>query len=155
MPTSKSTGRSTTVRAVCLPVNHALCGLAVNAALPFELVGRLIAVADADIAEGLASRPDLSHEQAVDLAARVEESAVRLAYKGRLTAADVAPVTQPQAALALLDEHSGDLEWVRLFAKDSDVERREKLAACPGLPAEVQETLAADPDVRVVAELAL
>ncbi|MYV61901.1 hypothetical protein GTW37_23340 [Streptomyces sp. SID4931] len=136
-------------------MDHVLCGLAANAALPFELVGRLIAVADADIAESLAGRPDLSREQAVDLVARVEESAVRLAYEGRLTAADVDPVAQPQAALALLNEGSGDLEWARLFAEDSDAECREKLAACPGLPADIQAMLADDLDVRVVAELAL
>ncbi|MEU4066224.1 hypothetical protein AB0F25_28120 [Streptomyces wedmorensis] len=136
-------------------MNHVLCGLAVNEALPFELVGRLIAVADEDIADGLAGRADLSREQAVDLAARVEESVVRLVYEGRLTAADINPLSQPQAALALLDEHAGDPEWARLFARDPDVDRRAKLAACPGLPADVRETLAADPDVQVVAELAL
>ncbi|MEE1767540.1 MULTISPECIES: hypothetical protein [unclassified Streptomyces] len=136
-------------------MNHVLCGLAANESLPFELVARLIAVADADIADRLASRADLSREQAVDLATRVEESAVRLAYEGRLTAADINPLTQSRAALALLDECSGDPEWARLFAQDPDAGRREKLAACPGLPADVRETLAADPDVRVVAELAL
>ncbi|MFF9090595.1 hypothetical protein ACF1BE_30235 [Streptomyces sp. NPDC014991] len=135
-------------------MNHVLCGLAVNTALPSELVGRLIAVADPDIAEALADRADLSREQAVDLAARVPQSAVRLAYEGLLTAADIDPVTQPQAALALLDEDSGDPDWARLFARDADVERRAKLAACPGLPDDVRETLAADPDVHVVAELA-
>lgn len=135
-------------------MNHVLCGLAANEALPVELVDRLIAVADADIADGLASRTNLSHKQAVDLATRVQESAVRLAYEGRLTAADVDPLTQPQAALALLDERCGDLEWARLVAADPDVERRAKLAACPELPADVREMLADDPDVRVVAELA-
>ncbi|MET7700717.1 hypothetical protein [Streptomyces sp. NPDC005485] len=136
-------------------MNHVLCGLAANAALPFELVERLISVADADIAEDLATRADLSHGQAVALAARVGESAVRLAYEGRLTAADIDPVAQPQAALALLDEGAGAPAWARLFAADPEVERREKLAACPGLPLAVREMLAADRDVRVVAELAL
>jgi hypothetical protein len=136
-------------------VNHVLCGLATNAALPFELVDRLISVADADIAEGLAGRADLSREQAVALASRFPENAVLLAYGGLLSAADVDPVVWPQAALALLDEGAGDPEWARLFAADPEVERREKLAACPGLPPAVREMLAADPDVRVVAELAL
>ncbi|MEU2286236.1 hypothetical protein ABZ614_30635 [Streptomyces sp. NPDC013178] len=135
-------------------MNHILCGLAANAALPTELVDRLIAVADEDIAVDLASREDLSHEQAVALASRIGESAVPLAYGGLLTAADVDPVAQPLAALALLDERSGDPGWARLFASDPAVERREKLAACPGLPPDVVETLAADRDVRVVAELA-
>ncbi|MFF3456939.1 hypothetical protein ACFYXH_21905 [Streptomyces sp. NPDC002730] len=136
-------------------MNHVLCGLAANTALPSELVDRLIAVADADIAADLADRADLSHAQAIALAARVEETAVRLAYEGRLTAADVDPVAQPYAALALLDERAGSPEWARLFAADPVVERREKLAACSDLPPDVTETLAADSDVRVVAELAL
>ncbi|MBL1082411.1 hypothetical protein JK359_10515 [Streptomyces actinomycinicus] len=136
-------------------MNDLLCGLAANPALPSGLVWRLIAVADADIAEGLTLRTDLSRDQAVGLAARIGESAVRLAYGGVLTAADVDPVTQPEAALALLDEGAGDPRWARLFAGDADAGRREKLAGCPGLPADVQERLAADPDVRVVAELAL
>ncbi|ROQ63705.1 hypothetical protein EDD93_6451 [Streptomyces sp. 840.1] len=136
-------------------MNHALCGLAGNPALPFDLVQRLIAVADADIAESLAARADLGHGQAVALAARVGESAVRLAYEGLLTAADIDPVTQPEAALALLDRQDGAPEWARLFAGDPDARRREKLAACPGLPDDVRERLAADPDIQVVAELAL
>ncbi|WP_330300351.1 hypothetical protein [Streptomyces sp. NBC_00503] len=136
-------------------MNHVLCGLAANEALPYELVGRLIAVADADIADALAGRADLSREQAVDLAKRVEEATARLAYEGRLTAADIDPLARPEAALALLDAGSGDLQWARLFAQDPDPERRAKLAACPGLPADVRESLACDPDVQVVAELAL
>ncbi|EDY63110.1 predicted protein [Streptomyces pristinaespiralis ATCC 25486] len=39
-------------------VNHVLCGLAANAALPAELLDRLIAVADADVAADLARRPE-------------------------------------------------------------------------------------------------
>ncbi|MFF2851368.1 hypothetical protein ACFVT5_34325 [Streptomyces sp. NPDC058001] len=136
-------------------MNHLLCGLAAHPALPSELVDRLIAVADADIASDLAARADLTREQAVALAARVEESAVRLVYEGRLTDADIDPATHPYAALALLHEGAGRPEWARLFAADPDAERREKLAACPGLPSDVVRTLAADTDVRVVAELAL
>ncbi|MFF6815551.1 hypothetical protein ACFZAG_37625 [Streptomyces sp. NPDC012403] len=135
-------------------MNHVLCGLAANTALPVELVDRLIPVADADIAENLAGRADLRHEQAVALASRIGESAVLLARRGLLTAADIDPVASPDAALALLDEGAGDPEWARRFAADPDAERRAKLAACLGLPPAVRETLAADPDVRVVAELA-
>ncbi|MFJ6838644.1 hypothetical protein [Streptomyces sp. NPDC091209] len=132
-----------------------LCGLAANAGLSSELVDRLIAIADADLAGHLADRPDLSHAQAVALFSRVESSGVHLVYEGRLTAADIDPATQPDTALALLDEGSGSPEWARLFAADPVPEHREKLAGCPGLPADVVETLAADPDVGVVAELAL
>jgi hypothetical protein len=135
-------------------VNHVLCGLAANAALPSELLDRLIAVADADIAADLARRADLSRAQAVALASRDEDSAVGLVHAGRLTAADIDPVAQPQAALALLDEAVHSPEWARLLATDQVVERREKLATCPGLPSDVVETLAADPEVRVVVELA-
>ncbi|MFJ2647461.1 hypothetical protein ACIO1C_12115 [Streptomyces sp. NPDC087420] len=135
-------------------MNHLLCGLAANVALPSELVDRLIAVADEEIAGSLAARPDLSHEQALALVAQVGESAGQLAYEGRLTAADIDPATQPYAALTLLDRRAGDPEWARLLVRDPLVRHRERLAACAGLPSDVVETLAADPDVRVVAELA-
>ncbi|WP_221761945.1 DUF2336 domain-containing protein [Nonomuraea sp. WAC 01424] len=68
-----------------------------------------------------------------------------------LTADDVDPVAQPFAALALLSEGVGRPAWACLLATDPTIER---LAACPGLPAEVQEILAADPEIRIVAELA-
>lgn len=136
-------------------MNHVLCGLAANPALPAELVERLIGIADEEVAWELACRGDLSRAQAVALAARDAQTAVRLAYEGKLTAADIDPVTRPQAALALLDRGVGDPDWARLIAACPLVEHREKLAGCPGLPPEVVETLAADPDVRVVAELAL
>lgn len=136
-------------------MHHILCGLAANPALSSELIDRLISVADDDIATHLACRGDLSRAQALALAERVEQSAVQLAYEGRLTAADVDPSVWPDAALALLDQGAGRPQWARLLASDPLLERREKLAACPGLPSDVVDTLAVDPDVRVVAELAL
>ncbi|MYR42881.1 hypothetical protein GTW67_12805, partial [Streptomyces sp. SID5910] len=80
-------------------MHHILCGLAANPALPSELVDRLVSVADEDIAASLAGRADLSRAQAVALAGRVEASAVRLAYEGRLTSADIDPSVRPDAAL--------------------------------------------------------
>jgi hypothetical protein len=136
-------------------VNHVLCGLAANPALPTELVDRLIAVADEDIAADLADREDLDRAQAVALASRVEQSVVLLVDRGLLTADDVDPVAQPLAALALLAEGVGRPAWARPFAADPLIGRRAKLAACPGLPPDVREILAADSDIRVVAELAL
>ncbi|MEU6937689.1 hypothetical protein ABZ943_13385 [Streptomyces rubiginosohelvolus] len=136
-------------------MNHLLCGLAANENLPSSLLDRLIAVADAEVADHLADRADLSRAQAVALAARVEESGVPLACRGRLTAADVDPVARPDVALALLDTGAAPAAWARLLAADPVVEHREKLAACPGLPPDVVETLAADPEIRVVAEAAL
>ncbi|MER5716277.1 hypothetical protein [Streptomyces sp. NPDC002132] len=136
-------------------MHHVLNGLAVNPALPDELTDRLIEIADADLAGRLADREDLSRAQAVALLSRVDDGGVSLAYGGRLAAADVDPVQQPHAALALLDQGLGHPEWARLFAADPEVRIREKLAACPGLPPDVTERLAADPDVGVVVELAL
>ncbi|SEC19272.1 hypothetical protein SAMN05216532_0735 [Streptomyces sp. 2231.1] len=136
-------------------MNHLLYGLAGNPSLPPDLLDRLISAADADLGEELAARGDLSPAQVAALAARGEDIAVRLVREGRLTADDVDPVTQPYAALALLDEGAGRPEWARLLAAHPAAERREKLASCAALPADVTETLAADPDVRVVAELAL
>ncbi|MCZ7461364.1 hypothetical protein [Streptomyces sp. WMMC940] len=136
-------------------MDDVLCGLAANPALPPELVDRLIAVADDDLARALTDRVDLSHPQALALALRHEGAAAGLAREGRLTAADIDPVVWPDAALALLENGAGGPEWARLLVGDPDVLRRERLAACPGLPPDVVDRLAVDPEVRVVAELAL
>ncbi|MFJ6135342.1 hypothetical protein [Kitasatospora sp. NPDC092286] len=149
-------------------MDHVLYGLAANPALPSAVVDRLIAeagtaadvpaFAEADgteLAEHLAARPDLSPSQARALAAHSEAVAVRLAYDGRIGAADIDPGRRPGAALALLDEGRGRPEWARRFATDPVVERRVKLAGCPGLPSEVAEALAADRETTVVEELAL
>lgn len=116
----------------------------------------MIATADPEVAAELADRTDLTRAQALALAARVEKAAVRLARTGHLTPADVDPVRQPLVALALL--HKGVAtppEWARRLVGDPSVEIRESLAGCPDLPPDVTEILAADPDRRVVAELAL
>ncbi|WP_326774734.1 hypothetical protein [Streptomyces sp. NBC_01445] len=159
-----------------------LCGLAANTALPNDLIDQLIDQLTAaarntsaggtprahvsgpagalagdslsDLVNELADRPDLTHAQAAALASLDEYAAVRLAYAGLLAADDIDPVARPLAALALLDEGAGRETWVRAFATDPDVMHREKLAACPDLPADVTEALASDPDIRVVAELA-
>ncbi|WP_053703772.1 hypothetical protein [Streptomyces sp. WM6368] len=135
-------------------MHHLLCGLAANPALPSELVDRLVSAADDDIATALARRADLSRAQAVALAERVGGSAVHLAHEGRLTTADIDPAVRPDAALVLLDRGAGRSAWARLLAADPVPGRRRRLAACPGLPSDVVETLATDPDVRVVAALA-
>lgn len=136
-------------------MDHVLHGLAVNPSLPSGLVDRLIAGADDDLAEALACRSGLSRAQVRALAARFEGAAIRLAYEGSLTADDIDPAAQPCAALALLDEGTGRPEWARTLAADPRSEYREKLAACPDLPTDVVAALAGDPDVQVVAELAL
>src|SRR5690348_16504365 len=88
------------------PVQHALLGLAENAALPPELIDRLISSADAELAKAMAGRPDLSNAHTASLM-RFEDAAVRLAREGRLTVDDVDPLAQPRVALALLEEGSG------------------------------------------------
>lgn len=136
-------------------MNHVLHALSGNPALPPELVDRLIAAADDDLAWALACRPDLSRAQVHALASRSEEAAVCLAHEGSLTAEDIDPATRPDAALALLGEGAGRREWARVLAADPRVEYRERLAACPDLPPDVVAALAGDPNVSVVAELAL
>ncbi|MFJ6137765.1 hypothetical protein [Kitasatospora sp. NPDC092286] len=135
-------------------MNPALLGLAVNPALPPDLVDRLIDAADEELASELALRPDLDRDQVRALAARSVTVAVQLAYGCRLQPEDVDPVSQPFAALALLDQGVGLPQWARHFAADPCVEHREKLAACPGLQPDVARSLADDPGTRVVAELA-
>ncbi|WP_327733832.1 DUF2336 domain-containing protein [Streptomyces nojiriensis] len=150
-------------------MNHLLCGLAANPALPPELVDRLLTLAlreagtepdtERDYADellrDLAGRTDLRRDQVRALAAYEEGTAVSLAYRGTLTAADVDPVSTPYAAVALLDERRGHPEWPRFLAAHPDSEIRWKLASCPGLPPAVVDLLAADPDVEVVKEVAL
>ncbi len=138
-----------------LAVDQLLLGLAANPALPADVVDRLIATAGREVAEVLAQRDDLTREQVLELARCVPECADRLAWEGRLSAADVDPVAQPSATLALLDQGLGDPESARILARSAEADQRERLAACPGLPADVVESLAADPDERVLAELAL
>uniref|UniRef100_A0AAU2JJT2 Leucine rich repeat variant n=1 Tax=Streptomyces sp. NBC_00049 TaxID=2903617 RepID=A0AAU2JJT2_9ACTN len=142
--------------------HHLLCGLACNPALPPELVDRLVALALAepvppddvveDLADALAERSDLRRDQVLALAAHSDHAGLRLAYRGTLTAADVDPASRPLTALALLDEGRGRPEWGRVLAADPDFYVPWKLASCPGLPPDVTDALAEDPDV--VTELA-
>ncbi|MFJ4685354.1 hypothetical protein [Streptomyces sp. NPDC088789] len=111
-------------------MHHVLCGLAVNPALSPGQVGRLMSMADEEIATRLAGRADLGHEQAVALAAHSAASAVLLAHEGRLTSADIDPGHRPEAALALLDRGTGSVEWARHFAADPVRERRGLTRAC-------------------------
>ncbi|WP_329389018.1 hypothetical protein OG625_35045 [Streptomyces sp. NBC_01351] len=144
-------------------MNHLLCGLAANPALPGALVDRLIALALAapaddlvdELVDTLAGRGDLGPAQVRVLAAHHEDTAVRLAYGGTLTAADVDPAAQPYAAIALLDEGRGRPDWACGLAANPDPHIRWKLASCPELSPDAVERLASDPDVEVVAELAL
>ncbi|MGK5556146.1 hypothetical protein ACSNOI_31470 [Actinomadura kijaniata] len=139
-----------------------LLGLAVNPSLPPSLRERLVAVAESgpareparELAWELAEREDLTRAQAAALATRFPECVPTLAERGTLTADGVDPEASPDVALALLDRGRGRPEWARVLAADPDAGRREKLAGCPGLPPGVVETLAADPEARVVAEVA-
>ncbi|WP_328622352.1 hypothetical protein [Streptomyces sp. NBC_00354] len=148
---------------------HLLAGLAANPALPAELLDRLIAGLlartasdvdkgpdedDADLARALSERTDLGPARVATLAAGDEDAALRLAHAGLLDAAGVDPVVRPSVALALLAEGAGPPGWARLLAAHPDRQIRRRLASRPGLPLDVLETLAADPDVEVVAELA-
>ncbi|MEV6733207.1 MULTISPECIES: hypothetical protein [unclassified Streptomyces] len=148
---------------------HLLSGLAANPALPAELLDRLIAGLlarsasdadtgpdedDADLAQALGERTDLGPARVAALAASDEDAALHLAHAGLLDAADVDPAARPAVALALLDEGAGPPGWARLLAAHPDRQIRRRLASRPGLPLDVLETLAADPDVEVVAELA-
>ncbi|MFD9337134.1 hypothetical protein ACFWBF_22430 [Streptomyces sp. NPDC060028] len=148
-------------------MSHLLRGLAANPSLPPELVDRLIALVvsataadpdddpSADLAYELSERADLTRAQVLALAAHDEYAALRLARGGLLTAADVDPVARPRVALVLLDERAGPARWARLLAAHPDREVRWTLASAPGLPLDVARSLAADPDIGVVAELAL
>ncbi|MER6780879.1 MULTISPECIES: hypothetical protein [unclassified Streptomyces] len=159
---------------------HLLRGLAANPALPDELLDRLIGRLadgplarassqqgaapatgpdededDEELAPALSERTDLGPARTAALAACDEGAALQLAYGGLLDAAEVDAAARPAVALALLGEGLGPPDWARLLAARPDPEVRRRLASAPGLPLDVVERLAADPDVEVVAELAL
>ncbi|WP_239516532.1 MULTISPECIES: DUF2336 domain-containing protein [unclassified Streptomyces] len=138
-----------------------LCGLAANPALPSGLVDRLIALNGSvddphdELLYDLSERTDLSPAQVRAIAAADEFAAGRMGRAGLLDPADVDPLARPSVALAMLDEGFGPPEWARALATHPERQVRRDLASRPGLPLDVQETLAADPDVEVVAELGI
>lgn len=141
-------------------MRHLRLGLAANPSLPPYLIDRLLTYEDecvdpanCDLATTLGDRTDLSREQAMRLVAH-DDAGVGMGCAAVLTAADVDPARWPLVALALLENSAGPPAWARHFATVPETWFRERLAGCPDLPADVSETLAADPDVRVVAELA-
>ncbi|MGW2838779.1 hypothetical protein ACWCWD_13380 [Streptomyces sp. NPDC001493] len=144
-------------------MHHLLLGLAANPSLPPHLIDRLLAYEDrclepldCELAETLGDRSDLSREQAKRLVSAHEDCAlVAMSPAVRtLTAADVDPARWPLVALALLQEGAGHPSWARHLAAAPDFLLGEWLAPLPDLPDDVTATLAADPHVRVVAELA-
>ncbi|MGW6710310.1 hypothetical protein ACWGDE_36215 [Streptomyces sp. NPDC054956] len=138
-----------------------LCGLAANPALPSELVDRLMALhgsvpdPDDELLYELGERTDLSPGRIRAIAAADEFAAGRMGRAGLLDPADVDPLARPSVALAMLDEGFGPPEWARALATHPEHQVRWDLASRPGLPLDVQETLAVDPDVEVVAELGI
>ncbi|GAA4944160.1 hypothetical protein [Actinoplanes utahensis] len=130
---------------------HALAG---NPSLPPELLTRLIATADEDLAGCLAERSDLGPAQVRELAGRSGKAMVALVRGGLMEAAEVDPGVHPYAAMTLLDDGIGRAERAKLFARDPDAKRRFDLASCPGLPPEVIALLVSDSDLAVVAESA-
>ncbi|WBP85600.1 hypothetical protein [Kitasatospora cathayae] len=132
-----------------------LHAVARNPALPPELLGRLIADADEELAGALADRVDLAPDQVRQLAERSEFAALLLVADGRLTSGDVDPLARPTVAVALVEQGRGEPGWARLLALVPDPYVRQRLATCPELPDEVAELLAADESDDVVAELAV
>ncbi|MHC6629707.1 hypothetical protein ACYTFC_27070 [Streptomyces globosus] len=144
-----------------------LPAVAARADLPSGLLDRLVAIAVAGLGPGgdraagrelawtLCDRSDLGPDRVRALAEADADTAVVLARSGLLSPDDADPAVRPRAALALLEEGSGRPGWARLLAASPDREVRWRLASCPGLPSDVAEVLAADPDPGVAAEFAL
>ncbi|MGW0854967.1 hypothetical protein [Streptomyces sp. NPDC002690] len=144
-------------------VFHLLLGLAANPSLPPHLIDRFLAYEDVclepldcELAQALGERSDLNREQAGRLVSAHEDCAGVSMSKALqvFTAADVDPVRRPLVALALLEAGAGSSAWARHLAGVPEYWLRESLAALPDLPDDVTGTLAQDPDVRVVTELA-
>ncbi|WP_440107699.1 hypothetical protein [Streptosporangium sp. H16] len=80
-------------------MNHVLCGLAANPALPSGAVDRLITTADDDIATAPAEREDLTPTQAAAPASRVERRSVTAA-RGDVEAGALSGASCPSAAFS-------------------------------------------------------
>ncbi|KDN86746.1 hypothetical protein KCH_14800 [Kitasatospora cheerisanensis KCTC 2395] len=133
-------------------MRHVWAGLAANPALPSEAVDRLLALAEPDLSTELAERADLTDRQVTALAERDLVAAGTLAEAGRLTAAQVNPLRQPLAALALLRAGLAPVQWADVLLERPELHA--ELAGCPVLPPEVSRRLAAAPDLAVATELA-
>ncbi|GAA1027647.1 hypothetical protein GCM10009557_09830 [Virgisporangium ochraceum] len=137
-----------------LPGRRRLCGLAVNPALPVDLVDRLIATGDTEVCLYLADRDDLSASRLRLLAARGgTDTAVALVRRGLATAADVDPA-DARVALALLEVGGAPGSWALALAGHPDPSVRAGVAAAGHVPVDVLRDLVDDPDVVVVAEAA-
>ncbi|MEV0570567.1 hypothetical protein [Dactylosporangium sp. NPDC050588] len=131
-----------------------LNGLAVNPALPADLVDALIAAGDDELLGDLARRDDLSAAQVRAIAARSTGAAVWLIHNGHLLAADV-DGRDARVVAALLDATGAPPEWARAHATSPDPWIRRLLASAAHTPADVVARLADDLDMDVVAEAAL
>ncbi|WP_405496863.1 hypothetical protein [Streptomyces sp. NBC_00096] len=142
---------------------HLLRGLAANPALPADLLARLVGLAGSDAVSdpsddlpfALSERTDLTPDQVRTLAAADEIAAIRFARTGLLDTAGMDPLARPEVTLAVLDEGAGPPDWARALAHHPSDWTRWRLASRPGLPLDVLETLAVDPDVEVVGELGI
>ncbi|GIJ49337.1 hypothetical protein Val02_62230 [Virgisporangium aliadipatigenens] len=129
----------------------ALHGLAINPALPTDLLDRFVMVAGPGIGQRLAERDDLSAAHVRVLAAGNEPwTLAALARRGLVTTADVDP-GDPEVVLALADAGAAAHAWLRSPAQDGTARVRERLAEAAGTPVEILRALAGDADIDVVA----
>lgn len=142
---------------------HLLRGLAANPALPADLLDRLVGLVGSDaisdphdeLPSALSDRTDLTADQVRALAAADEIAAIRFAQTGLLDIAGMDPLDRPEVTLAVLDEGAGPPDWARALAHHPSDWTRWRLASRPGMPPDVLEVLAVDPDVEVVGELGI
>lgn len=131
----------------------ARCGLAVNPALPSDLLDQFVSSADTELCQDLAERNDLSLAHIRTLARRGgTATVVRLVQRGLLHAADV-DASDPQVGLALLEAGTAPSLW-KALAMHPEASVRAAVASIPGVPIEVSTAMVDDPVVDVVAEIA-
>lgn len=130
------------------------CGLARNPALPPSLVDQLTATGDSHVWQDLAERDDLSRDQVLSLARRGGSAVVvRLLARG-LLAPDQVDSYDPAVAVAIADLVPLADGWARRVAAEPDPAIRAALATTAHVPPDVIATLADDPVLDVVTELA-
>ncbi|MGQ0845529.1 MAG: hypothetical protein ACT4QF_15505 [Sporichthyaceae bacterium] len=127
-------------------------GLSANPALPGDLLDRLVDGASDPLLEYLADAVTLTRDQALRLASRSADAAVKLAHRGLVGVGDFADAPKPAVVFGLLEHGEVPAAWIEPILRHPDPWIRARLADTACRPAGAIAVLARDPDPAVVAD---
>ncbi|MGV9267342.1 variant leucine-rich repeat-containing protein [Kitasatospora sp. NPDC003701] len=131
-----------------------LSGLAENPGLPQHLLDGFTALADEDLCQELARRPDLTVRQARNLAARCDPWTLRELIAGGALAIGDVPRDDPWLAVAAAGRADVPAAWLQDLARDPEVSIRIELVEFGGHSEDLLHRLGADPHIGVVCAVA-